>query len=130
MTYALRLGALATVPLISVLLTGCEASGGPSALPSESFSGPAWEAYKDGKAFGSEHQAEGLPTVAVDPSDGISTDTFTVNSDAAEDWCADHLSDPLLTKHDGHSEALTEGCVAGVYPAADHPEAVLPFVDK
>ncbi|MGW3850904.1 hypothetical protein [Streptomyces fagopyri] len=66
--------------------------------------------------------------MAVDSSKGVTYDTYDANSDTAEKWCEDNLPDELWTKHTGHPEALTDGCVGGVYPAADHPE-LLPFDD-
>ncbi|MGY4961471.1 hypothetical protein [Streptomyces sp. 900105245] len=124
-----RLRALPGLLLGVALLVGCEASDTPSPASSETFSGPAWDAYKDGRTFGGKHQAEGLPTLDVDPSKGISSDTYVTNSDKATNWCEDNLPEKLWVEHEGHEGALTDGCVGGVYPAADHPGELLPFDD-
>ncbi|MFJ3339035.1 hypothetical protein [Streptomyces sp. NPDC086766] len=123
-----HLRALPGLLLAATLLVGCE-SGTSSPESSETFSGPAWDAYKDGRTFGGKHQAEGLPTLNVDPSEGVTSDTYMANSDEAEKWCKGNLPDELWVEHEGHEEALTDGCVGGVYPLADHPGELLPFDD-
>lgn len=111
-----------------VLLAGCQGSdAAQEAAPSPSFSGPAWNAYKAGRAFGQEHQD--TATVAAKDAAQVQGDSLSDAMDADGDnarlWCRRNLPSDLEAVHAEYEDELLFGCVGGVFPLLDKPEIYL-----
>jgi hypothetical protein len=93
-----------------------------AAKPSPSYSGPAWEAYEAGRAFGREHQDARVPKSVARTSDGTLEDAIDADWDSAEWWCERNLPNELENEHQAEHDALIAGCVGGALPIMDRPE--------
>lgn len=126
----LMMGAAAVVLVLACASCGSSPDNKPAAKPSPSYSGPSWEAYKAGRAYGAEHQDTAtIPESVARTSDpkGTLGDALNADRENAEWWCRRNLPSELETEHEAEEDTLLAGCVGGVLPMHDHPEV---WVDK
>ncbi|MGX1514043.1 hypothetical protein [Streptomyces collinus] len=120
----MRSAALCALATATLLTTGCASTDSAAAKPSPSYSGPAWNAYREGREFGRQHQDDATVPgdVARTAESGDLSDAVSADMDNADWWCERNLPSELEAKHQDQEEALVAGCVGGVLPIADHPE--------
>lgn len=127
-----RLKRSAAVAVLVLVSAGCGApqDRAPAATASPSYSGPSWEAYQAGRAYGAEHQETAtIPDSVARTSDPKGTFADAIDADRAnaEWWCRRNLPSELEIEHAAEEDTLLAGCVGGVLPMLDHPEV---WVDK
>ncbi|OEJ34174.1 hypothetical protein BGK67_25090 [Streptomyces subrutilus] len=107
--------------------------------PEPTYTGPAWEAYVEGRDFGRANQNATLPPgkgrkantleeELYEAANGQANDRSKDMQDAlsadranAEWWCEKNMPSSLRARYLEDWEALVGGCVGGALPVFDHP---------
>ncbi|WP_369780411.1 hypothetical protein [Streptomyces sp. R33] len=93
-------------------------STSPTPTPSPTYSGPAWDAYQAGQAFGRANQdtARIPASDAAQNPDGTAFGAVAADQKNASRWCSSHLPKDLGATHRSYLKALVGGCMDGVLP--------------